>query len=170
MNTKETLLVADHAKLLVTVKELPVEEGCLSLSAEPIVLSNAAPPDEQHASGDRGNVRQANVHDDVVPPAFAKVGQDVLEGQLDHFVEHLPKVQHVGVSNDERSEEPIAEVHAIVVVKVVPNVAPLELTVVIIRVHLLSHRLVQGVVKEAKEFSSLLGSEIEHKDEPCHVG
>ena len=101
MNTKETLLVANHAKLLVTVKEFPVEEGCLSLSAKPVVLSNSAPPDEQHACGDRGNVRQANVHDDVVPPAFAEVGQDVLEGQLDNFIEHLPKVQHVGVSNHE---------------------------------------------------------------------
>ena len=58
----------------------------------------------------------------------------------------------------------------IVVIKVVPNVAPLELAVVIVGVHLLSHGLVQGVVKEAKEFSSLLWSEIEHKDEPGHVG
>ena len=57
----------------------------------------------------------------------------------------------------------------VVVVKVVPDVVPLEFTVVVIRVHLFCHSLVKRRVEVAEEVASLFGSQIEHEDQPAHV-
>jgi len=44
--------------------------------------------------------------------------QDMLPRQLDKFIENLPKMQNVEVSNDEGTQEPVTQMHKIIVVKV----------------------------------------------------
>ena len=105
----------------------------------------------------------------MVPPALTEVRQDVLDGQLDYFVQDLPKVQDPHVTDDERGQEPVAQVDDVVVVKVVKDVLPFQLTVVIVGVHLCGDWLVQVTVKVAEEGATLRWTQVEHEDEPGHV-
>ena len=78
-------------------------------------------------------------------------------------------MEDVSVSDDQRGEEPVAQVHNIVMIEVVHNVIPFELAVVIISMHFGGYRLVQTGVEVAKEVASLLRAEIQHEDKPAHV-
>jgi len=97
------------------------------------------------------------------------VRQNVLHGELYNFVEELPKVQNVDVTNDKGRQEPVAQVHDVVMIKVVHDVFPFEFAIIVVRVHLLGHWLVQTVVKVPEEVPSLLWAQIEHEDQPAHV-
>jgi hypothetical protein len=44
----------------------------------------------------------------VVPPALSEVRQNMLHTQLDNLVQKLPEVKHVGIPDNERSQEPIS--------------------------------------------------------------
>lgn len=105
----------------------------------------------------------------MVPPAFTEVGQDVLHREFNPFVKNLPKVENIGVANDERSQEPIHTVHDIVMIEVIPNVGPLEFTIVIVGVHLLCDWFVQAGVKVAEKSSPLLSSQVKHEYEAAHI-
>ena len=54
-------------------------------------------------------------------------------------------------------------------VKVVHDVRPLKLTIIIVCVHLFCHRLIQVRVEVAKERTTLLRTKVEHKDKPAHI-
>ena len=105
----------------------------------------------------------------MVPPAFTEVRQDVLHRKFDHLVEDLPEVQDPHVADDKRGQEPVAQVHNVVVIEVVKNVLPFQLTVVIVGVHLCGDWLVQVAVEVAKEGTTLLWAQVEHEYEPGHI-
>jgi hypothetical protein len=48
---------------------------------------------------------------DMVPPALPEVRQDVLEAQLDHLIQQVPKMEQVEVSDDEGAQNPVATMH-----------------------------------------------------------
>lgn len=169
MEQEKELLVEDGAEFLVALQEFPIPKALFTLATEPVVLANASPSDKEHASSDGWDVTQKNVAEDVIPPAFSEVRQDVLNRKLDNLVQQLPKVKDVSVSDDKRGEEPVAQVHNIVVIEVVHNVIPFELAIVVVSMHFGGYRLVQTSVEVAKEVASLLWTEIQHEDKPAHV-
>ena len=59
--------------------------------------------------------------------------------------------------------------HNIVVVEIVPDVSPLKFTVIVVSVHLFSHRFVEIVVKETQKGPAIIGSHVKHEDQPSHV-
>ncbi len=105
----------------------------------------------------------------MIPPAFTEVWQNVLHRKLNSFVKNLPKMENVGVSNDEGGQEPINTVHNVVMVEVIPNVGPLEFAVVIVGVHLLGHWLIQAGVKVAEKSAPLFSSLLKQKNAPALV-
>jgi 2-succinyl-5-enolpyruvyl-6-hydroxy-3-cyclohexene-1-carboxylate synthase len=164
VNEQENLLVEKDSEFLVAVEEAPVPEGLLVLATEPVVLTDAGPPEDKHTRSYGWDVAKENVHDDVVPPALSEVGQDMLHGQLDNLVEQLPEVKHVWITNHEGGQEPVTQVHDVVVIHVVPYVLELKFAVVIVGVHFLGHWLVQARVKEAERCSTEVGSHLQHED------
>ena len=98
----------------------------------------------------------------VIPPALSKVGQNVLETQLDHLVQQVPEMKQVKVSDNEWREEPVTKMHTEVVIKVVFYILPGEITVVIIGVVPFCNFLVQFFVKESKKVPSIPRPVIKH--------
>ena len=79
----------------------------------------------------------------MVPPTLTKVWQYMLNRQFNYFIQELPEVKHVVVTNDETSKEPVAKVNQVIMIHVVPYVLPLELTIVIVCMHLFRYWLVE---------------------------
>ena len=98
----------------------------------------------------------------VIPPAFSKMWENVLETQLNHLVKQVPEVQEVKVPDHEWWEKPIAKVHTEVVVEVITDVFPCKITVVVIGVVTFCNFLIQFWVKEPKKISSISRPMIKH--------
>ena len=98
----------------------------------------------------------------VIPPALSEMWEDMLETQLDNLVKQVPEVQEVKVSDHERWEEPVAEVHTEIVIKIVSDVFPSEIAVVVIGVVTFCKLLIQFWVKEPKKISSVSRPMIKH--------
>lgn len=60
------------------------------------------------------------------------------------------------VTNDKRGKEPVDKVNNVVMIKVVHDILPLELAVIVICMHFRSDRLVKTGVEIAKEGTALL--------------
>lgn len=59
----------------------------------------------------------------MVPPAFSEVGHDVLPRQFDDLVEDVPEVKQPEVPYNEGGEEPVNQVHNVIMIEVVPDVS-----------------------------------------------
>jgi hypothetical protein len=135
------------------VEDFPVLVGGLAVSAEPVVGLDAELGDEPAAEEDGGGVREGDVGDEVVPPALAEVGHDVLPGQLEELGEDAPHVDEGRVAQHEGGQEEVHPVDHVVVVHVVPQRLQRQVAVVVVRVHVLRHRLVQLRVQEPEQGS-----------------
>ena len=150
-------------------EDVPFPDAILSLASKPVILPDSKVSHTENTCGDGWDVTEKNITEDMIPPALSKVGQNMLDRQLNDLVEQLPKVENVDIANYERGQEPIAEVNDVIVIKVIHYIVPLKFTIVIISVHFFSHRLVQSVIEVTKEVPSLFRSKIKHKDKTAHV-
>jgi len=78
-------------------------------------------------------------------------------------------VEHVGVPDDERSQEPITQVNTVVVIEVLPDKFRFKGTVVIVSVHLRSHWLFKRRVEPAHDNSAEVRSLLHHENNKAHV-
>jgi len=118
----------------MTLENLPVSDTILTMTTKPIISPNTTLIHNKQSKADGRDISHANVEDDMIPPALSKVWQDVLPGKLNDFVQKMPEVQYIWVSDDESSEEPIAKMHSEIVINIVPNVAEVEFAIVIVSV------------------------------------
>ena len=123
-----------NSEALVALPEIVLPNALLVLLSEVVVEDQARFMYDPETEGDRRNIGKHNVHQKVVPPALPEVRQYVLPRQLDHLVQNVLEMQNVEVADHERGQEPIAEVHAVVMVEVIPNVGHGQLAIVVIRV------------------------------------
>ena len=70
----------------------------------------------------------------MVPPALTEVWENMLPWKLDQFINYMPHVAHPYISDDKWSEEPVAPMDKVVVIKVVIEILPCEFTIIIISV------------------------------------
>jgi len=70
----------------VAVEDLPLEEGGGTLAAEPIVASDSHSVHDQESHSDGGNIAQAYVTENVVPPTLSKMRQNMLHRQLNNLI------------------------------------------------------------------------------------
>ena len=98
MDQKQNLLIDDETKSLVTFEHVPVPEALFPFTSKEVILSNAKLAYRPHSSCDSWNIAEQDVANNVVPPAFSEMRQDVLPGELHNLVKDLPEVQNEGVS------------------------------------------------------------------------
>jgi hypothetical protein len=63
---------------MLPVEYLPFSDGRLALSAQPVIAFPAHVIAELKTKDNGGNISEADVHEDMVPPALSEVGKDVL--------------------------------------------------------------------------------------------
>jgi len=90
--------VRDPAPPSVAVPDVPVPDRLFAVSSQPIILFESEFLHAPATHNSRRNVGQTDIHDNVIEPALSEVGQDVLPGELDDFVEQVPEVDDEGVS------------------------------------------------------------------------
>jgi len=78
VDEQKELLVEHSSKALVASPDFPLSDRGGSITAEPVVASDTHPVHHDQSKGDGRDIRKAYIHDDVVPPAFSEVRQDVL--------------------------------------------------------------------------------------------
>lgn len=83
--------------------DFPLSDVFGSLTAEPVVTSNAKVVHSNQAESNSGDVGEADIHNDMVPPALSEVRQNMLHTQFDNLVQKLPEVKHVSIPDNERS-------------------------------------------------------------------
>jgi len=105
----------------------------------------------------------------VIPPALSKVRKDVLPGKLDDLVKQMPEMKNVRVSDHKSGKEPVAQVHEEVVINIVPDVAQVKFTVVIISVLWFINTSVKAAVKELENLTTKVRSHVKHKYGEAHV-
>jgi hypothetical protein len=70
--------VGNHSEFLVAVPNLPITEALLTSSAQKVVSNQSEFLLNPKPNRDSWNVAQANVHEDVIPPALSEVWENVL--------------------------------------------------------------------------------------------
>lgn len=105
----------------------------------------------------------------MVPPALAEMRQNMLPRKLNKLIEDLLGMENVEVSDNKGGQEPIAEVHQVIMVKVRPNVGSGELTIIIISVVTLGHFLVQRRIEVAEESAAVRRPMIKHDNHKAKV-
>jgi len=68
--------------------------------------------------------------------------ENVLPRQFNYFVKNVLEMQNVKVPDDKRGQEPVTEMHTVVVIEVIPNVGSRELAVIIVRMLALGNILI----------------------------
>jgi len=106
----------------VTIKNLPVPNTGFAFTAEPVISSNSQLLHQPGSQNNGGNVAEEDIGEDVVPPAFTEMVKSMLGRQLYDFVENVPKMKDVRVSNDKGGKDPVHPMNKVVVVHVVPQV------------------------------------------------
>lgn len=134
----------------------PVPDAILALSAQPVILFDSELSYTKKTESDGRSVRESDVHEYVVPPALPEVRQNVLPGEFHEFVQDAPEVADPEIAEDKRGQQPVNPMHDIVVVHLVPHMLKGELTVLIVGVHLLGHRLIQLRVQKPEDLSAAL--------------
>ena len=75
---KENLNIKENSESLVAVPQVPFPNALLSIFAK-VVVSNEAPTTlKKKTKSDGWNVGKHDVDDDMIPPTFSEVRQDML--------------------------------------------------------------------------------------------
>lgn len=86
MHSEEELSVAESAEASVALEDLPVEEGLLTVATEPVVLLDAELANQENTDTDGRGVGESDIHEEMVPPAFTEVWEDVLPRELKELI------------------------------------------------------------------------------------
>jgi len=70
----------------------------------------------------------------MIPPAFSEVRKNMLPGKLLELIEYMPEMKNRKISNNEGCTEPVDQMNNVVMIKVVPNICEIEVTVIVISV------------------------------------
>lgn len=119
----------------MAVPNLPLSPRVLPLSSQPVVLLDSALSEEPHAQDGGGDVREENVHENVVEPALAEMRQNVLPGEFNGLIENVPEMDDIRVSQHESCEDPVEPVDGEIMVDLLPDCGDGERTIVGVDVH-----------------------------------
>lgn len=78
-------------------------------------------------------------------------------------------MQDPEITDHEGGKEPVAEMHKVVVVEVVPYISWSELAIVIVGVLTFRHILVKTRIKVTQKLPAILGSVVQHHDYEAEV-
>lgn len=137
------------------MENFPIKDTFGAFSSEKIVSYKPKFILDPKTKCNSWDIGQTNIHDDMIPPTLPEMWKDVLPGQLLELIENMPEMKNRRITNDKRSKEPVTQMNAVIVVKVIPNISPFQLAVIVISMMALCDILVKGSIKVTQKPSSI---------------
>ena len=89
------------------MEDLPLPNAIFPVTTKPVISPNSEFVQDEETKTHCRNVTEQNVCENMVPPTLTEVGKSVLSWQFDYFVEEVPEMENIRISEQETRDEPI---------------------------------------------------------------